>query len=93
MGPTSLNSNALDTAIPWRDEDTKKVQKIDTIFYIADTSEPAVLALPSCSMLGIVHLNCSVQLRKHSQPIKLPKEREKSNRIRRISRQSTLAII
>ena len=37
----------------------------------------AILGLPSCSRLRIVNLNCSVQLRKHGQPVKVSKEREK----------------
>ena len=50
---------------------------MDTTFYIADTPGPAILGLPSCSRLRIVNLNCSVQLRKHGQPVKVSKEREK----------------
>ena len=68
---------ALDTPITWKDEETKEVNKMDTTFYIADTPVPAILGLPSCSRLRIVNLNCSVQLRKHGQPIKTCKEREK----------------
>ena len=68
---------ALDTPITWKDEETKEVNKMDTTFYIADTPGPAILGLPSCSRLRIVNLNCSVQLRKHGQPVKVPKEREK----------------
>ena len=68
---------ALDTPITWKDEETKEVNKMDTTFYVANTSGPAILGLPSCSRLRIVNLNCSVQLRKHGQPIKSYKEREK----------------
>ena len=68
---------ALDTPITWKDEETKEVNKMDTTFYIADTPGPAILGLPSCSRLRIVNLNCSVQLRKHGQPVKVSKEREK----------------
>ena len=68
---------ALDTPITWKDEETKEVNKMDTTFYIANTLGPAILGLPSCSRLRIVNLNCSVQLRKHGQPIKTCKEREK----------------
>ena len=51
---------------------------MDTIFYVADTPGPAIVGLPSCSMLRIVNLNYSVQLRKHGQPIKVSsKERGK----------------
>ena len=48
-----------------------------TTFYVTDTPGPAILGLASYSRLRIVHLNCSVQLRKHGQPIKTCKEREK----------------
>ena len=68
---------ALGTPITWKGEETKEVNKMDTAFYIADTPGPAILGLPSCSRLRIVNLNCSVQLRKHVQPIKVSKEREK----------------
>ena len=68
---------ALETTITWKDEETKEVNKMDTTFYIADTPGPAILGLPSCSRLRIVNLNCSVQLRKHGQPVKVSKEREK----------------
>ena len=67
---------ALDTVITWKDEETKKVNKINTTFYVADTPGPAILGLPSCSRLRMVNLDCSVQLRKHGQPIKTCKERE-----------------
>ena len=68
---------ALETTITWKDEETKEVNKMDTAFYIADTPGPAILGLPSCSRLRIVNLNCSIQLRKHGQPIKSCKKREK----------------
>ena len=67
---------ALDTVITWKDEETKKVNKMNTTFYVTDTPGPAILGLPSCSRLRIVNLNCSVQFRKHGQPIKTCKERE-----------------
>ena len=69
--------SALDTPITWKDEETKEVIKMDTTFYITDTIGTAILGLPSCSRLRIFNLNCSVQLSKHSQPIKTCKEREK----------------
>ena len=68
---------ALDTPLTWKDEETKEVNKMDTTFYITNTPGPAILGLPSCSRLRIVNLNCSVQLRKHGQPVKVSKEREK----------------
>ena len=68
--------SALDTVITWKDEERRKVNKMNTIFYVVNTPGPAILGLPSCSRLRIVNLNCSVQLRKHGQPIKTCKERE-----------------
>ena len=50
---------------------------MDTTFYVAETPGPAILGLPSCSRLRIVHLNCSVQFRKHGKPITPCPEREK----------------
>ena len=68
---------ALETTITWKDGETKEVNKMDTTSYVANTPGPAILGLPACSRLRIVNLNCSVQLRKHGQPIKVSKEREK----------------
>ena len=34
---------ALDTVITWKDEETKKVNKMNTTFYVADTPGPAIL--------------------------------------------------
>ena len=68
---------ALDTPITWKDEETKKVHEMDTTFYVTNTLGPAILILPSTSRLKIGHLNCLVQFRKHGQPIKVSKEREK----------------
>ena len=68
---------ALETTITWKDEETQEVNKMDTTFYLANTPGPAILGLPSCSRLRIVNLNCSVQPRKHGQPIKTCKERQK----------------
>ena len=47
---------------------------MNTSFYVVDTPGLAILGLPSCSRLRIVNLNCSVQLRKHGQPIKTCKK-------------------
>ena len=54
---------------------------MDTTFYVANIPGPAILGLPSCSILRIVHLNCSFQFRKHRQPIKTCKEREKVKQV------------
>ena len=84
---------ALDTPITWKDEEAKEVNKMDTTFYITNTPGPAILELPSCSRLRIVNLNCSVQLRKHGQPVKYPRKGKKSNRIWRTSSRSTPRMI
>ena len=68
---------ALDTTISWKDEETNEVHRMDTTFYVAETPGPAILGLPSCSRLRIVHLNCSVQFRKHGKPVTPRPEREK----------------
>ena len=34
---------ALDTVITWKDEESKKVNKINTTFYVANTPGPAIL--------------------------------------------------
>ena len=61
---------ALDTKITWKDQDTKKMTSMNTTWYVADTPGPAILGLPSCSRLGIVHLNCAVEFCKYGKPIK-----------------------
>ena len=86
--------SALDTTITWKDKETKKVNKMDTTFYITDTPGLAFLGLPSCSRLRIVNLNYSVQLGKHGQPIKTCKwksqtgyEAPQANQLQRWSNQ------
>ena len=69
--------SAVDTTIAWKDEEINKVHKMDTTFCITDTPGPAILRLPSCSRLRIVHLNCSVQFRKYGKPVNTCPEREK----------------
>ena len=71
-----MQYQTLDTIITRKDEETKKVNKMNTTFYVADTLGPTILGLASCSRLRIVNLNCSVQLRKHGKPIENCKERE-----------------
>ena len=34
---------ALDTVITWKDEETKKINKMNTTFYVIDTPGPAIL--------------------------------------------------
>ena len=46
---------------PAHDEGTRHVK---TRWYVADTAGPAILGLPSCNRLGVVTMNCSVEVRK-----------------------------
>ena len=68
---------ALDTKITWKDKDSKQSTSMNTTWYVANTPGPAILGLPSCSRLGIVHLNCAVEFRKSGKSIQHPKEKEK----------------
>ena len=54
----------LDTAIDWTPKGQKVANHLQTQWYIADTPGPAILGLPSCAKLGIVELNCAVNLQK-----------------------------
>ena len=68
---------ALDTKITWKDKDSKQSTSMNTTWYVANTPGPAILGLPSCSRLGIVHLNCAVEFRKSGKSIQHPKDKEK----------------
>ena len=54
----------LDTAIDWTPKGQKVANHLQTQWYIVDTPGPAILGLPSCAKLGIVELNCAVNLQK-----------------------------
>ena len=54
----------LDTTIDWTPKGKDVANHLQTIWYIADTLGPAILGLPSCAKLGIVKLNCAVNLQK-----------------------------
>ena len=54
----------LDTAIDWTPKGQEVAHCLQTWWYIADTPGPAILGLPSCAKLGIVELNCAVNLQK-----------------------------
>ena len=54
----------LDTAIDWTSKGKDIANCLRTRWYIADTPGPAILGLPSCAKLGIVELNCAVNLQK-----------------------------
>ena len=54
----------LDTAIGWTPKGQKVANHLQTRWHIVDTPGPAILRLPSCAKLGIVELNCAVNLQK-----------------------------
>ena len=54
----------LDTAIDWTPKGKDVANHLQTQWYIVDTLESAILGLPSCAKLGIVELNCAVNLQK-----------------------------
>ena len=54
----------LDTAIDWTSKGKRVANHLWIRWYIADTPGPAILGLPSCAKLGIVELNCVVNLQK-----------------------------
>ena len=54
----------LDTAIDWTPKGKRIANRLRTRWYVADTPGPAILGLPSCAKLGIVELNCAVNLQK-----------------------------
>ena len=39
----------LNIAMTWKDEESQKVHKMDTTFYVTDIQGPAILELPSCT--------------------------------------------
>ena len=54
----------LNTAIDWTPKGKDVANCLWTRWYVADTQGPAILGLPSCAKLGIVELNCAVNLQK-----------------------------
>ena len=52
----------FDTHIDWTPKDTKTTNRLHTRRFVADTPGPAILGLPACHRLGIVELNCAVNL-------------------------------
>ena len=64
---TTYNGSAIpelgahDTVIKWRPRPHGPPMHVHTWWYIADTSRPAILGLPSSSKLGIMQMNCTVQ--------------------------------
>ena len=62
---TDIPQCAFDSSIKWKDTKPSQIKSMNTTWYVTDTPGPANLALHSCSHLGIVHLNCSVEFCKH----------------------------
>ena len=54
----------LDTGIDWTPKGKDVANCLQTRWYIVDAPGPAILGLPSCAKLGIVELNCAVNLQK-----------------------------
>ena len=50
------------THIDWTLQGTQTNSHLHTQWYVADTPGPAILGLPACNKLGIVELNCAVDL-------------------------------
>ena len=53
---------ALDTWTRWKPHN-EKPRLLRTRWYVADTQGPAILGLPSSQRLGVVTMNCAVQLK------------------------------
>ena len=60
-GSTIPQLGAHDTAIEWRPSSHGPPKHVHTQWYIADTSGPAILGLPSSLKLGVIQLNCTIQ--------------------------------
>ena len=59
---------ALDTTIDWKPKGQALPNRLHTRWYVADTAGPAILGLPSCSKLGVVQMNCAVEIKKKPLP-------------------------
>ena len=68
-GSTIPQLGAHDTTIEWRPSSHDPPKHVHTWWYEAETSEPAILGLPSSLKLGVMQLNCAIQLaHKHYTP-------------------------
>ena len=65
---------ALDTAIKWTPKGHQHSKHLQMRWYVADSPGPAMLGLHSSSKLGIVLLNCMVQLTSRYDPPSTPKK-------------------
>ena len=61
-GSTIKQYGTFDTHIDWTPKGTKTTNRLHTRWFVADTPGPAILGLPTCRRLGIVELNCAVNL-------------------------------
>ena len=61
-GSTIKQYGTFDTHIDWTPKGTKITNRLHTRWFVADTPGPAILGLPACHRLGIVELNCAVNL-------------------------------
>ena len=50
------------TCMNWTPQGKQTTNCLHTQWYVADTPGPAILGLPTCNKLGIVELNCAVNL-------------------------------
>ena len=61
-GSTIKQCGTFNTHIDWTPKGTKTTNHLHTRWFVADTPGPAILGLPACHRLGIVELNCAVNL-------------------------------
>ena len=71
----------LNTAIDWTPKGKDVANCLWTRWYVADTLGPAILGLPSCANLGIVELNCAVNLQKR----KLVQQKKPTTEVRNVN--------
>ena len=52
----------FNTHVDWTPKGSRTTRRLHTQWYVADTPGPAILGLSACHKLGIVELNCAVDL-------------------------------
>ena len=62
---------ALTAEMGWKPTDGGPAKTIESRWYVADTPGPAILGLPSCRKLGVVTLNCALEV--EQPPLSTPK--------------------
>ena len=65
---------ALDTAIKWTPKGHQCSRHLQTRWYVAESSGPAILGHLSSSKLGIVQINCAVKLTSRCEPSRPPEK-------------------